>query len=68
MSYVRQGQLLTFEDFFAEYDDNYRLLLVLDALDDDELIGGLVSKRKGRRNRYVVSKREFAQGCRDKAS
>ena len=54
MSYCAQGQLLTFEDFFNE--------------NDDELIGGLVSKRKGRRNRYVVSKREFAQGCRDKAS
>jgi len=54
MSYIRQGQLFTFEDFFNEYDDNYRLLLVLDALDDDELIRKLVSKRKGRRNRYPV--------------
>ena len=54
MSYCAQGRLFTFEDIFNE--------------NDDELIGGLVSKRKGRRNRYVVSKREFAQGCRDKAS
>lgn len=54
MSYIRQGQLFTFEDFFNEYDDNYRLLLVLDALDDNELIRKLVSKRKGRRNRYPV--------------
>lgn len=54
MSYCAQRQLFTSEDFFNEYDDNYRLLLVLDALDDDELIGKLVSKRKGRRNRYPV--------------
>jgi transposase, IS5 family len=54
MSYCDQGRLFTFEDFFNEYDDNYRLLLVLSALDDDELIRKLVSKRKGRRNRYPV--------------
>ena len=54
MSYCAQGQLFTFEDFFSKYDDNYRLLLVLEALDDDELIGKLESKRKGRRNRYPV--------------
>jgi transposase len=54
MSYCAQGQLFTFEDFFSKYDDNYRLLLVLDALDDDELIRNLESKRKGRRNRYPV--------------
>jgi transposase, IS5 family len=54
MSYCAQGQLFTFEDFFSEYDDNYRLLLVLGALDDDKLIETLVSKRKGRRNRYPV--------------
>jgi transposase, IS5 family len=54
MSYCAQGQLFPFEDFFSKYDDNYRLLLVLEALDDDELIGKLESKRKGRRNRYPV--------------
>jgi len=54
MSYCAQGQLFTFEDFFSKYDDNYRLLLVLNAVDDDELIGKLESKRKGRRNRYPV--------------
>lgn len=54
MSYCVQRQLFTSEDFFSECDDNYRLLLVLDALDDDELIWNLVSKRRGRRNRYPV--------------
>jgi len=54
MSYCAQGQLFTFQDFFREYDDNHRLLLVLEALDDDELIGKLESRRKGRRNRYPV--------------
>lgn len=54
MSYCAQGQLFTFEDFFTEYDDNHRLLLVLDALEDDELIGELERRRKGRRNRYPV--------------
>ena len=54
MSYCAQGRLFTFEDFLNEYDDNHRLLLVLDALDDDELVGGLVRKRRGRRNRYPV--------------
>lgn len=54
MSYCAQGQLFTFEDFFTEYDDNHRLLLVLGALDDCELIGKLERQRKGRRNRYPV--------------
>jgi len=54
MSYCAQGQLFSFNDLFSEGDDNHRLLLVLDALDDDELIGKLVSERKGRRNRYPV--------------
>jgi IS5 family transposase len=54
MSYCAQGQLFTFEDFFSKYDDNYRLLLVLEALEDDELIGKLESNRRGRRNRYPV--------------
>jgi len=54
MSYCAQGRLFSFEDFFNECDDNYRLLLVLDALDDDKLIRKLESERKGRRNRYPV--------------
>jgi len=54
MSYCAQGQLFSFGDFFNDGDDNHRLLLVLDTLDDDELIGKLVSERKGRRNRYPV--------------
>jgi transposase len=54
MSYCAQGRLFTFEDFFSEYDDNHRLLLVLESLDDDELIGKLEFKRKGRRDRYPV--------------
>jgi len=54
MSYCAQGQLFSFNDFFSEGDDNHRLLLVLDALDDDELIRKLVSERKGRRNHYSV--------------
>jgi transposase, IS5 family len=54
MSYCAQGQLFSFSDFFSEGDDNHRLLLVLDALDDDQLIGKLVSERKGRQNRYPV--------------
>ena len=54
MSYCAQGQLFSFSDFFSEGDDNHRLLLVLDALDDDALIRKLVSERKGRRNRYPV--------------
>jgi len=54
MSYCAQGRLFTFEDFYSEYDDNYRLLLVLSVLDDDALIRKLESSRKGRRNRYPV--------------
>jgi transposase len=54
MSYCAQGQLFSFSDFFNEDDDNHRLLHVLSALDDDELIEKLVSERKGRRNRYPV--------------
>lgn len=54
MSYCAQGQLFTFYDFFSKYDDNHRLLLVLESLDDDELIWKLESERKGRRNRYPV--------------
>ncbi|MEN6583615.1 MAG: transposase [Armatimonadota bacterium] len=54
MSYIRQGQLFTFEDFFSECDDNHRLLLVLDALEDDRFIWKLESERRKRRNHYPV--------------
>ena len=54
MSYVRQGRLFTFEDFFVEGDDNHRLVMVLDALEDDALISRLESQRKARRNHYPV--------------
>ena len=55
MSYCAQGLLFTFFNGSSnEYGDNRRLLLVLKALKDDELIWMLESKRKGRRNRYPV--------------
>jgi IS5 family transposase len=54
MSYVRQGRLFTFEDFFVEGDDNHRLVMVLEALDDDMLIRKLESRRKGRRDHYPI--------------
>lgn len=54
MSYIRQEQLFSFEDFFSEGDDNHRLVMVLDALQDDELIWKLEHSRKGRRNHYPV--------------
>jgi len=54
MSYCAQGHLFTFQDFFAEGDDNHRLVLVLSALKDDELIGKLEVERKGRRDHYPV--------------
>lgn len=54
MSYIRQGQLFSFEDFFGEGDDNHRLLLVLKVLDAERLIGKLEKQRKGRRNTYPV--------------
>ena len=54
MSYCAQSRLFSFSDFFSEGDDNHRLLLVLDSLDDDELIGKLSRERKGRRNRYPL--------------
>ena len=54
MSYCAQGRLLTFEDFFAEGDDNHRLMMVLNALEDDALIQKLEWERKGRRDRYPV--------------
>ncbi len=52
MSYFAQGRLFTFEEFFNEGDDNHRLLLVLDALEDNGLIRKLEFERNGRRDRY----------------
>lgn len=54
MSYYGQGRLFSFEDFFVEGDDNHRLVMVLDALDDDAVIGKLESQRNGRRNHYPL--------------
>jgi transposase len=54
MSYFNQGRLFTFEDFFSEGDDNHRILLVLDTLDDDLLLAKLERERKGRRDHYPV--------------
>ena len=54
MSYIRQCQIFTFEDFFSDGDDNHRLLLVFSALEDDALISKLESERKSRRNHYPV--------------
>jgi len=57
MSYIRQCQLFSLDDFFNEGDDNHRLLLVLDALYDDKLIWKLEHARKGRRNSYPTAQR-----------
>lgn len=54
MSYLSQGRLFTFEDFFTEGDDNHRVLLVLDALDDEALLFTLEMERKRRRDHYPV--------------
>lgn len=54
MSYIRQGRLFTFEEFFGEEDDNHRLLMVLDALDDEALLWKLQRERKGRRDHYRI--------------
>jgi transposase len=54
MSYFGQGSLFTSEDFFAEGDDNYRVVLVLDALDDESLLWKLEHERKKRRDHYPV--------------
>jgi transposase len=56
MSYFRQGQLFTFEDFCEEHDDNIRLVLVLSTLEPyfEPLICKLERERCGKRNRYPV--------------
>ena len=56
MSYFRQGQLFTFEDFCEEHDDNTRLVMVLSALEPclEPVVRKLESERMGRRDRYPV--------------
>lgn len=54
MSYIRQPQLFTYEDFADEYDDNERLVLTLSALPDTKLLGWFRERRKGRRDEYPV--------------
>jgi len=50
--YIRQGELFSYEDFVAEHDDNTRLVLTLQALPDEGLVGWLRRERKGRRDEY----------------
>ncbi|MDO8682817.1 MAG: transposase [Armatimonadota bacterium] len=54
MSYIRQGQLFTFESFWNEEDDNSRLVMVLSALQPylAPLVAKLGRERMGRRNHY----------------
>jgi len=56
MSYFRQGQLFTFEDFCEEHDDNTRLVMVLSVLEGylEPLVCKLERERMGKRNRYPV--------------
>ena len=56
MSYVRQGQLFTFESFWTEEDDNNRLVMILSSLEPylAPLVGRLCLDRKGKRNRYPI--------------
>jgi len=54
MSYIRQGELFSYEDFVGEHDDNERLVLTLAALPDEGLLSWLRQQRKGRRNEYPL--------------
>jgi len=56
MSYFRQGQLFTFEDFCEEHDDNTRLVMVLSVLEGylEPLLCKLERERCGKRNGYPV--------------
>ena len=54
MSYVRQGELFSYEDFVGEHDDNERLVLTLSALPDEGLVSWLRAQRKGRRDDYPL--------------
>lgn len=55
MSYIRQPQLFTYEDFADAHDDNERLVLTLCALPDEKLLGWLYRQRKGRRDDYPLA-------------
>ena len=52
MRQVRQLQLLPSDEFFAESDDNTRLMLVLNALPDAKLLAWLRECRRQRRDDY----------------
>lgn len=54
MSYIRQPQLFTYDDFVGEHDDNERLVLTLSALPDERLVQWLCRQRKGRRDSYPL--------------
>jgi transposase len=52
MSYLRQPPLFSFEQFDDFDDDNFRLGLVVLALEDSRLLRWLDQQRAGRRNKY----------------
>lgn len=56
MSYFRQGQLFTFENIYAEHDDNNRLVLVLSSMEPylERLYRKLECERMGRRDSYPI--------------
>jgi hypothetical protein len=54
ISYVRQGELFSYEDFVGDHDDNERLVLTLSALPDEGLVSWLRGQRKGRRDDYPL--------------
>lgn len=54
MSYVRQGELFSYEEFVGAHDDNTRLVLTLSALPDERLVSWLRAQRKGRRDDYPL--------------
>ena len=55
MSYIRQGQLFSWEEFVENEEDNTRLVLVVDARADEKLLQWLRDRRKGRRNEYPLA-------------
>lgn len=52
MYLIRPASLFSCEEFFTERDDNSRLLLVLTALPDEQLIGWLQAQRGKARDDY----------------
>ncbi len=56
MNYFYQGSLFSFNDFIKDYNDNDRLILVLQTLHDylEPLILKLEKERLGRRDKYPV--------------